>query len=464
MNHRESAALAGSINGAEMSADLWPVLLAPAAWQPALEKYARAMHLAVALTDVAGRQLGKCLNPQPLWRLLRDTHPVDDGGCPFHLLPRQACTCVADALVNRSVAQVRDYTGLAHFAVPLELDGQVVGALVAGQVFDQYPQQLVLEKAAKKLGLSIAKVWQTARLEFLVSQHALRVYADLLATYGNAFLHNRYHTLREAQHVAELQRAHELLHRANEELEKRVEERTAELQAAQSKALQTERLAAIGQTVAGLAHEGRNALQRSHGCLERLGWKLQGRADELDLIARAQNAQDDLIRLFEDVQGYAAPVRLNRTLCDMAEVWRDVWDQLAPQRAEREVHLDEEVRAGHDLHCYADPFRLGQVFRNILENALTACTDPVRIEITGREEDLEDDPGLRVAVRDNGPGLNDEQRRCIFEPFYTTKHKGTGLGMAIAKRIVEAHGGRIAVGDTAGPGAEIVITLPRSRP
>jgi signal transduction histidine kinase len=73
-----------------------------------------------------------------------------------------------------------------------------------------------------------------------------------------------------------------------------------------------------------------------------------------------------------------------------------------------------------------------------------------------------DAPALRVSVRDNGPGLTAEQRRLIFEPFYTTKARGMGLGMAIAKRIVEAHGGRIEVG--AGPGAEIVLTLPRTQP
>ena len=67
-------------------------------------------------------------------------------------------------------------------------------------------------------------------------------------------------------------------------------------------------------------------------------------------------------------------------------------------------------------------------------------------------------------MRDDGPGLGPEQKRKIFEPFYTTKTKGTGLGMTIAKRIVEAHGGRIAVGEDGGPGAEIILTLPRGTP
>ena len=67
---------------------------------------------------------------------------------------------------------------------------------------------------------------------------------------------------------------------------------------------------------------------------------------------------------------------------------------------------------------------------------------------------------IRIAFRDNGPGLNAEQKQRIFDPFFTTKTKGTGLGMAIAKRIVEAHGGQIAVATDSGRGAEILITLP----
>jgi len=77
---------------------------------------------------------------------------------------------------------------------------------------------------------------------------------------------------------------------------------------------------------------------------------------------------------------------------------------------------------------------------------------------------LDGRPALRIAVRDNGPGLSPEQRQRIFDPFFTTKTKGTGLGMAIAKRIIDAHGGRIAVGNVAGPGAEILLTLPRDVP
>src|SRR5262249_12176498 len=116
--------------------------------------------------------------------------------------------------------------------------------------------------------------------------------------------------------------------------------------------------------------------------------------------------------------------------------------------------------SGLDLRCPVDQFRLGQVFRNILENALAACPDPVEIKVTCVRIEMDGQPAVQIAFRDNGPGLNAEQRQRIFDPFFTTKAKGTGLGMAIARRIVEAHGGQIAVGAGTERGAEIIVTLP----
>ena len=239
-----------------------------------------------------------------------------------------------------------------------------------------------------------------------------------------------------------------------------------DLKAAQERALQAERLAAIGEMIAGLAHESRNALQGSQGCLERLAWRLEDRPEALDLVHRAQQELERLDRLLDDVRGYVAPIHLSRADCDLAGVWREVWDTLTHQLVDREVALQEQMtqvdlQCAVDLHCAVDCFRLEQVFRNILDNALAACADPVRITIQATPAELVGHSAVRISIRDNGPGLNAEQRRRIFEAFYTTKKRGTGLGMAICKRIVEAHGGQIAVGQD-GPGAEILITLPRS--
>jgi PAS domain S-box-containing protein len=236
-----------------------------------------------------------------------------------------------------------------------------------------------------------------------------------------------------------------------------------DLEQAQQFALQRERLAAIGEMMAGLAHESRNALQRSQACLQRLCWRLHDQPESLDLLERAQQAQDDIVRLFEDVRNYAAPIALAPDRCDLAAVWREAWKQVNVGLLSRDAQLHENT-GGIDLRCRVDRFRLGQVFRNILENSFAAVDGPLRVHIICRPTNLAGKDALRVSVRDNGPGLDDEQRRQIFEPFFTTKTKGTGLGMPISKRIVEAHGGQIAVGDAGPPGVEIVILLPRDGP
>jgi PAS domain S-box-containing protein len=233
-----------------------------------------------------------------------------------------------------------------------------------------------------------------------------------------------------------------------------------ELKEAHRRAVKAERLAAIGQTVAGLVHESGNALQRSQSCLRMLDLEVQDRPAALALIGRVQKAQDDLNRLFRDVREYAAPIRLDLQLCDLRGLWREAWEQTAPAREGRAAAL-RDFGGGADTAVEADPFRLTQIFRNLFDNALAACQGPAEVTVACAGAEVEGRPGVRVTVRDNGPGFTEEQRSKLFEPFHTTKARGTGLGLAICRRIAEAHGGHIAAGEGGGPGAEVVLELPR---
>jgi len=222
--------------------------------------------------------------------------------------------------------------------------------------------------------------------------------------------------------------------------------------------VQSERLSAIGEAMTGLAHESRNALQRSQAFLELLSVEIAGQTEALRLVDRIQQAQNHLHQLYEEVRQYAVPVRLERHSYVLSELVGETWAYLEQARHGRQAELLVE-EAARTLTADVDRFMLQQVFRNILENSLAACADPVTIFFKGHISSESGQKQLQLSLRDNGPGLNPDQRERIFDPFYTTKTRGTGLGMTLSKRIVEAHGGRIQAGP--GPGAEILIMLPR---
>jgi PAS domain S-box-containing protein len=229
---------------------------------------------------------------------------------------------------------------------------------------------------------------------------------------------------------------------------------------AQDQLLRSERLAGIGQMVTGIAHESRNALQRIQSSSEMLELQVTENDKALSHVRRVQEAQEDLHRLLEEVRGYAAPIQLEREPCQLGSIWQQAWDSLETARRGRDSTLIVNTNSV-DLTIPIDRFRLMQLFRNLFENALAACRDPLRLEIDCGDAQLHQQAAVEIRIRDNGPGLTPEARRSVFEPFFTTKTKGTGLGMAIARRIVDAHGGRIAVGDESHPGAEFVVILPR---
>jgi PAS domain S-box-containing protein len=235
-----------------------------------------------------------------------------------------------------------------------------------------------------------------------------------------------------------------------------------ELKQAQERLVQSERLSAIGEAMTGLTHESRNALARSQANLRRLARRLKDQPELLALIEAAIMAQEDLRQLFEEVRQYAAPIQLQCKLSDVGRLIGETWEQLAPSREGREAIL-QQARAGFNLECEIDTFHVGNAIRNILENALSACEDPVEIDINYSEVQIKGRPFLRITILDNGPGLESEQADRVFDAFYTTKTQGTGLGLAIVKRTVEQHGGELANGSDARGGAEFTLTLPRKQ-
>lgn len=234
-------------------------------------------------------------------------------------------------------------------------------------------------------------------------------------------------------------------------------ESEANLRRAEQKSIQSERLAAIGQMMTGLAHESRNALQRSRACLDILELELLGQPDQQNLVQRIQSAILELQTLYEEVKNYAAPIALERSDQKLEHLCNEAWSFLLEELRPEAIEL--VIRCQDCPTCHVDKYRIGQVIRNIFENAMAVSPPNSQIYVDCRVPQTSQQPMIELHILDQGPGLSSDQRERIFEPFYTTKTKGTGLGMAICQRIVEAHGGRITIG-TPVCGTEIIVELP----
>jgi PAS domain S-box-containing protein len=183
----------------ELSSQLQSDLLDLDAWSEILTTYGRTIRVAVALTDCNGRQLGECQNAQPVWRLIHEGLSGMGAGCPFCITRGLPCTAVAESLHTGNPAMARDQAGLTHVAVPLLLGKQRLGAIIAGQVFDRYPEPLSLRRVAKEFGVSERRLWELAREQRPVSSAVLQASGELLGVLGHAFLRQRYGAILEAK-------------------------------------------------------------------------------------------------------------------------------------------------------------------------------------------------------------------------------------------------------------------------
>ncbi len=239
----------------------------------------------------------------------------------------------------------------------------------------------------------------------------------------------------------------------------------SDVKAVEKKLVQNERLAAIGQMIAGLAHESRNAFQKSHACLTNLAFGVREQPESLELVHKVQNALDHLNSLLDEVRDYAAPIVIKTSPTDLESLVREIWQQISTAHAQTcklpsNIKFAIQASDGFPDKLKVDRVRMGQVIWNLLENARSACdsTDGkilVELNLVGDAEHP-----FRIAISDNGPGVPRSDDSTIFEPFFTTKTKGTGLGLAICKRIVDAHQGTIALLNTEKSGASFVCQLP----
>jgi two-component system sensor histidine kinase PilS (NtrC family) len=228
-----------------------------------------------------------------------------------------------------------------------------------------------------------------------------------------------------------------------------------ELKRLEQHARRTERMATVGQLAAGVAHEIRNPMASISGSIELLRASPQASDDDRTLMTIVQREVQRLNVLIGDLLDYANPRAKQTVDFDLASL---VEETVQVARGDQNFS-DVELTASTDgpLPIHADPAKLRQVVWNLVRNAADAASSGGKhVRVTARKVA----EGAQITVEDNGTGISESLLGRIFDPFVTTKEKGTGLGLATCHAIVTEHGGRIDVESELNKGTKMIVTIP----
>jgi signal transduction histidine kinase len=224
---------------------------------------------------------------------------------------------------------------------------------------------------------------------------------------------------------------------------------------------QTERITAMQTLSAGLAHEVRNPLNAAKLQLELLERRLRRNGAEPRLLESTELVHQEIGRLTEllnEFMSFARPTQLSASTHDLRSIVQHVIELERQSALARGVTF--RVAAGMDaddapIEIEIDAGKVHQVVQNLIRNAVEASERGQLVEVTVERVAT----GAAVTIRDHGPGIPPEVQARIYEPFFSTKEGGTGMGMAIVHSLVALHGGTIAIRNDGG--AELTVTLPR---
>ncbi len=258
--------------------------------------------------------------------------------------------------------------------------------------------------------------------------------------------------------ITEKQKDKEALEKAHDKLEQRVMERTLELQQSHAQLLHSEKLSAVGNLAASIAHEFNNPLQSVMTIIKGIEQYANLDTKEQELAALALQECNRMKNLIADLQDFFRPT--SGIMCQV-NLHTTVDGLLLLCQKDFQIRKITIVRKyGADLPCIrAVADQLKQVVLNLLNNAADACTSGGIITITTQ---IIDQKNIVVHIEDNGEGISSANMVHLFEPFFTTKseRKGTGLGLSVSYGIVKKHGGRIEVHSEPGKGSTFSVFLP----
>jgi len=235
-----------------------------------------------------------------------------------------------------------------------------------------------------------------------------------------------------------------------------IQAQTDAIRTAQARLAQSEKLAALGQLAAAIAHEVRNPLGVIRSAAQGLGETAPADDNDARRASAFITAEiDRLNNVITSLLAFARPLQLQRRNVTVHDLFDRALLLAQDELAGKQVRLQRDEPTGVPA-VNADPDLISQVLVGLLANATEAVSAGGEVSLHARAAD----GVVEIDVADSGPGVPVELRERIFEPFFTTRSRGTGLGLAVARQIIEAHLGRIEVGEQRDGGARFTIRLP----
>ncbi len=231
--------------------------------------------------------------------------------------------------------------------------------------------------------------------------------------------------------------------------------RDRERLAVEEKLTRAEHLAQIGQLAASLAHEIKNPLAGISGAIQVIRDGLASNDSRIPILAEVLTQINRLDSTVKDLLVYARPKPPLMSPCCVNRILSRVLHVLEEEPAFENIRI-ERIRCDEDMEVIADPAQLEQLAFNLLLNAAQASSAGSMIRVDTKRLGR----WVKLTIQDFGCGMESDTRDRAFEPFYTTKSKGTGLGLPICKRIIDANGGRIRLESTVNKGSKVIIELP----
>jgi len=238
--------------------------------------------------------------------------------------------------------------------------------------------------------------------------------------------------------------------------ERIIEERAAEQRELESQLNQAERLAALGQMVAGVSHEIRNPLGIIQSTAELLGGMPDSNDTQKKLSGLITEESIRLNNIVTEFLDFARPQELNIQDCHLDEIINKNIQFIRPELDREGISLHDNLD-GRSLKIKADPQLLYRAFLNIFMNGIQSMSRGGAIEV----DVVEQVDRFVVGIIDRGHGISKADLGRIFDPFFSTKDKGSGLGLSIVRNIIEGHKGSIRIESKEGEGTKIIIDLPK---